>query len=272
MMSIKRMLSTGEFAKFCKTSKQTLFHYDRENLLKPKYVSENGYRHYGLEQFFDFDLISMLKETGSSLKEIRIYLRKMRGEEFLALLETKRLVVKHEREKLAEREEMLRHMADSIREALKIEYDKFMIQKHREERFEAFPMDSSPVEAMPEFVESFTEYINFYQTQARIPHFPFGFIINKDEALHERLISQYFFSRATRSTPRSMLYIKPEGKYAVIAHRGDAQSHLQKFRELLRLISTQGMTIAGDSYVYDMMSDISHENEIYISKYCIPVK
>ena len=31
----------------------------------------NGYRRYGLEQFFDFDMISLLKETGSTLGEIR---------------------------------------------------------------------------------------------------------------------------------------------------------------------------------------------------------
>ena len=73
-MKKKKMMTTGEFAKLCKTTKETLFHYDRENLLKPKHVSENGYRHYGVEQFVDFDIISMLKETGSSLREIKAYL------------------------------------------------------------------------------------------------------------------------------------------------------------------------------------------------------
>ncbi len=53
-----KLLTTGQFAKLCGTQKGTLFFYDSEGLLKPKYVSENGYRRYGAEQFFDFDLSS----------------------------------------------------------------------------------------------------------------------------------------------------------------------------------------------------------------------
>ena len=60
----EKFLKTGEFARLCHTTKETLFHYDREGILKPRHVSGNGYRRYGLEQFFDFDMISLLKETG----------------------------------------------------------------------------------------------------------------------------------------------------------------------------------------------------------------
>lgn len=70
-MKNEKFLKTGEFARLCHTTKETLFHYDREGILKPRHVSGNGYRRYDLEQFFDFDMISLLKETGSTLGEIR---------------------------------------------------------------------------------------------------------------------------------------------------------------------------------------------------------
>lgn len=273
MMSKKHMLTTGEFAKLCKTTKQTLFHYDKENLLKPKYVSENGYRHYGMEQFFDFDLITMLKETGSSLKEIRTYFRNMNGADFLSLLEAKCIVVKKERERLAQREMRLRNMVVCTREALDFAYDKFMIQEQQEERLEAFPMNFSPLETMPEFVERFVGYVEFYQTQERVPLLPFGFILSQEEVSRERLFARYFFSRATRSTPRSLLRVKPKGKYAVIAHKGTAQSHLHTFNELLRQIKIADLVVAGDSYAYDMMNDIFQKpSESFALKYCISVK
>ena len=63
MMKTETFLKTGEFARLCHTTKETLFHYDREGILRPRYVSENGYRRYGVEQYFDFDLITLLKET-----------------------------------------------------------------------------------------------------------------------------------------------------------------------------------------------------------------
>ena len=42
------MLTTGAFAELCGTKKGTLLFYDKEGLLKPKCISENGYRHYSV--------------------------------------------------------------------------------------------------------------------------------------------------------------------------------------------------------------------------------
>ena len=58
-------LNVGEFARICHTTRETLLHYDRKGLLKPAYVAENGYRRYSMKQYFDFDLICLLKEGGS---------------------------------------------------------------------------------------------------------------------------------------------------------------------------------------------------------------
>ena len=75
----KNLLTSGEFANLCGTQKGTLLFYEKEGLLKPKHVSENRYRRYGVEQYFEFDLLSMLKEVGSSLKEIKAHLHNMNG-------------------------------------------------------------------------------------------------------------------------------------------------------------------------------------------------
>ena len=66
--------TTGQFAKLCSTTKETLFHYDSLGLLKPARVGENGYRYYAASQFFDFDLIAVLQSAGCSLQEIHAYM------------------------------------------------------------------------------------------------------------------------------------------------------------------------------------------------------
>ena len=55
----KNLLTSGEFASLCGTQKGTLLFYEKEGLLKPRHVSENRYRRYGIEQYFEFDLLSM---------------------------------------------------------------------------------------------------------------------------------------------------------------------------------------------------------------------
>ena len=61
----------GEFASLFKLSKQTLFYYERNNILKPSYIEENGYRYYSLEQYFIFDIIINRSEERRVGKECR---------------------------------------------------------------------------------------------------------------------------------------------------------------------------------------------------------
>lgn len=272
-MKKKSTLTTGEFARLCKTTKETLFHYDRESLLKPKYVSENGYRRYGVEQFLDFDMITILKETGSTLKEIREYMQNMDAEEFLSLLEAKKLVVKRERERLAQREMMLRDMAAGTREALDIAYDTFTVQRQAEERLEVFQTDPVPSESTPEYIERYAKYVEFYGKGNRVPRYTFGVILERDDILSKQYLERYFFSWANRATPRDLLHIKPEGNYAVLAHKGSVQSHLLAFDRLLRQIQAAGLSVAGNAYVYDMMSYVLlGVGEKYAVKYCVHVE
>ena len=272
-MKKKKTLSSGEFAKLCKTTKETLFHYDREGLLKPKYISGNGYRRYGMEQFLDFDLISMLKDTGSTLKEIKACRDNMDTGEFLALLETKRLAARKELSRLAQRVVMLRDMAACTREALNSDYDLFTLQYQAEERLETFRHSGGSPQTITEFIESMVEYIDFYEQQNRTPRYPVGAVLGRSSLLQGQYEEECYFSRATRATPRAQLHVKPAGRYAVVAHQGSFQTFLQTFREMLEQIEAAGLRLSGEAYIYDLMSYILLGTAgNYVAKYCIRVE
>ena len=272
-MKKTKYLTTGEFAKLCRTTKETLFHYDREGLLKPRHVSGNGYRRYGLEQFFDFDMIVMLKETGSSLKEVKHYKYNADVNEFLSLLEEKTRAVKQERARLAERQKMLEVMASLTREALTAVHDRLEFVEQAEERLEVLPTKQSDCNTTAEFVERFLEYIDYYEEQGRHPAAPFGEIALQSDIQAERYKASFFFSRATPSTPRAHLLIKPKGLYAVFSHKGEAESHSRLYLEMVRKVLESGLSIAGNAYHYDMMSYVTAgTSEEYFVRYCIHVK
>lgn len=268
----KKFLTSGEFAKLCKATKETLFHYDRENLLKPKYVSENRYRYYGVEQFFDFDMISSFKETGSSLKEIRAYMSNRDGEKFLSQLEDKLRIIKKERARLVQREIKLRDWAAGMREALDFPYGTFMVLEQEQERLEVVPTTGSAEDSEADFMERFAEYIDFYGQKGQAPRSPLGVLLEREDVEKGHYLERYFFSLATRSTPRSMLHIKPGGRYAVLAHQGNSTSHLYAYADLLRQIKASGLTVAGNCYYYDMMSYVLQDIDgTYRAKFCVLV-
>ena len=269
----KQLLTTGEFASLCGTQKGTLLFYEKEGLLKPKHVSENRYRRYGVEQFFEFDLLSMLKDVGSSLKEIKAHLRNMNGEKFLLFLQEKQLVAEKELRRAVQRRLMLKDMTTCLREALDFEYDTLTVQQQKAERLEMTPSGASPTDSQWELVQRFAEYNRIYEQQEERPRYPFGIVFCLDDVRQGNYVERYYFTRVRRATPATCLHIKPEGKYAVFAHIGTDESHSRALANMLEKISAASMVIKSDVYVYDMMSYVMQESgDICALKYAIRVE
>ncbi|MEF2231876.1 MAG: MerR family transcriptional regulator [Pseudodesulfovibrio sp.] len=269
----KQLLTTGEFANLCEVPKGTLLFYDKEGLLKPKHVSENGYRRYEIEQYFEFDLLSMLKEVGSSLKEIKTHLRHMDGEDFLFFLEEKQAAAQRELNRLKQRTLTLGDMAACLREALNFDYDALIVEQREEERLEVTPTGVTPSESRWELVQRFAEYNDAYKKQEQKPRSPFGFIFGLDDVRRGNHLERCSFHRARRTTPHSRLHVKPEGKCAILAHKGTDETHRQALAGMLEKIVSAGMTMKSDIYVYDMMSYIIKETgDYYALKYCVLVE
>ena len=64
-------MRSGRFARLCRTTKDTLRHYEDMGILAPASVAENGYKEYSPDQAMDFMIISALKDAGCSLADIR---------------------------------------------------------------------------------------------------------------------------------------------------------------------------------------------------------
>lgn len=82
----QNFFTAGELANMFQISKQTLLYYDKINLLSPDYVSENGYRHYSIQQYLDLEIITNLRALGVSIADISTYLKNKSKEGFLELL------------------------------------------------------------------------------------------------------------------------------------------------------------------------------------------
>lgn len=267
-----KMLTTGAFAKLCGTQKGTLLFYDREGLLKPKHISENGYRRYGIEQYFEFKLLSILKDAGSSLKEIKKYLHHMDGKDFLDFLEERHTFVKKELHALKQRKLMLQDMITCLHESIEFHYNTLMIQHHDEEYFEITSTGLSSSDSQEESVQSFIKYNECIIKQEEQPRYPFGVIVSLKDIKQNKYTETYYFNKKRKCTSSSNTHIKRKGMYAVMGHKGIESTHKKALSDMIEQIESSGMTIKSDIYVYDMMSYIVHQDgDIYAQKYCIGV-
>lgn len=100
------MLKIGEFAALCGTSVKTLRFYDSEGLLAPDYVDGfTGYRYYSSGKLKSYRQITVLKEAGFNLSEIKSLMAE--GADTQAVIRRKRDALRRE---LEEKNRMLGKM------------------------------------------------------------------------------------------------------------------------------------------------------------------
>ncbi|MDD4702087.1 MAG: MerR family transcriptional regulator [Desulfovibrio sp.] len=266
-----RYLSTGEFARLCRTRKDTLLFYDKEGLLKPRYVSDNGYRHYSVGQYYEFDMVAMLKETGSSLKEIRNFVREPDPAGLLEHLEEKKRLLRQERARMATRQKMLEATIATGHEALDAQYDVLDLVEMEEQQLEVTPVSAEDQATEEGCIAIIAGFADKFQKQGRSALLPFGFLTEQEQLAS--YTAGCFFCGASRATRPENLRIRPAGLYARLYHRGDPESHKAAYSRMLKEIARRGWGISGHMYGYDMVSYIvSTLAKEYVAKYCVEVR
>ena len=122
------MFTTGEFANICNVKKQTLFHYDDIDLLKPEYVAPNGYRYYSFQQAEVFTVIEILKEIGMSLSDIKDFLNANNLKETAEMLTEKAEMMQQKIEALQRTKEIIQNKKEQIVNAIELDIDRITIE------------------------------------------------------------------------------------------------------------------------------------------------
>lgn len=104
---MERVLKAGAFAQLCRTTKETLRHYDRLGLLEPFAYSAAGYKLYSITQYADFAFISALQGAGLSLAEIKGFLHNPEIRSLDAVLQEQVEKIEHQQAELERKKEVL---------------------------------------------------------------------------------------------------------------------------------------------------------------------
>ncbi len=262
-----KFLKTGDFARLCRTTKETLLHYDRQGVLKPRYVKENGYRCYGMEQYFDFDLISLLKETGCTLKEIRQYREKGNPDIYLSLLKKSVDAIIEEQKRLARRQAMMENLIKLTAEAVKAEYDTLLFEERKRERIAIIP--TAPKKINEIGYEEYHVSYNSGEGKARGAYMsPLGMVIREETPGQGDFVISHFFIQASGASGGDAAEI-PAGRYAVFFHKGDVYSHAAVPGRLIEAVRKKGLSAEGDIYSYEQMSYFIGMGKEYTAKYIV---
>lgn len=245
--------STREFARLCGTTKDTLFHYEDVGLLKPRRRA-NGYREYTADDFFVFNIIQVLQQTGSSLEEVGEHLAHHDTERTLALFEEKRRQLAVKRQQLEQMEHFLEQNIAMMHFALQAVYDEPKVEEQPEEKLLVVPLTAGDGDNLEGITLRLSDHFKTCRQGGLLERFPLGSIIPYANVLVGSDEESYFTSQVPEDFAGGPLVTKPKGRYATLLHKGNYDSFAQGYAILLEYIRREHLTVAGDCYVRDLVS------------------
>ncbi len=209
--------TTGEFCKLTKTTKHTLFHYDKIGLFSPSKVNDKGYRYYSSHQIELFYTIELLKKIGLSLSEIKVYLKNRNPENILSLLTEIEDKINEEMKRLHQVEKFIKTKKESLQSALNIDKNEIKVAYCNRKYF--LLSDKIPNKATEKQDVTILQNLIIYCKDNNITTFnPIGGIGNVDENIFESL--SYYYVTIEQPIKSDRLYEKPAGNYLIAYYKG----------------------------------------------------
>lgn len=269
----KKYYTSGEFARLCRTTKETLRHYDDVGVLKPAVVGDNGYRYYTNGQFFDFDLIATLKEAGCSLAEIKSYTEHYEAQDFLAVMKDKVCQLEEEKRKIESMQRLLKRSIQTTEYALTEEYYKPRLVTCEEEYLIITKVAHPNEQSFSEMISHWRDHFMHQEERNLWEEYGMGYIILQETLEKGQYFESYYYTRIHSKREDERLQIRPAGQYVTMLHKGTYGTLPQSYAIIKDFIRQQGLEICGNSYEYELVSYLAtQEMKDYIMQISVQVR
>ena len=265
------VLSSGAFASLCATTKETLYLYDKLGLLKPVKVEGNGYRRYKAQQFFSFDLISVLQESGASLRQIKDLIDNLSLKSLSESLNSCKAELLRRQKRLELRHNLLCQLEIM---ALEIESLTFgvpeLIVNKESTLLSSFDCNCDLLADYATFVSDMARFINQATEQGEPLGFPLGMVVPDPDVYHHKYQARMFF--AQNLTGQGGNFMLPTGRYAQICVNGLAKIHQEMLIKLFSFIKQKDLRPVGALCAIDLLSWLQYKDQNkFASRYIIAV-
>jgi len=236
--------SISEFAKFTRTTRDTLLHYDRIGLLSPVSRGENNYRYYFGGQLAVVNVIRTLQQLGMTLDSIKDMMDHRTPELTDKVLECQIEKIDKRIEDWNRARKLLLTLRRSIHSVLNIDEDAITIQY--------LTPEAIVLGEINDFSGGRNDYdalLSFYQaTSKKYPamdmNYPVWAIFSKDRVKQRDWVwpDRYYFFNPDGPDKR------PAALYAIGYTRGGYGQSGKLYDALIKYIDNNGFEICGDAY------------------------
>lgn len=269
-----KLFTIGEMVKACRTTKDTLYFYERKGLIKPAFIDTNGYRYYDLNNFYRMDVISMLREADSSINEIAEFLKDVRPDSYISYMSAKKEFFRRKRREYELLEEKLQRSIELTHQCFEIaDFDPKVEHESQEYLI---------LQECPDYENDRENILAFSRTREichdhNIPHDIHQSAMISYERLtgngENRFENDYYYALSYEPISGEYVHIKPEGDYVTLIHKGPYPEIRSSYEKALAYMEDQRLVIDGNSYEKTIVGWFNCSiPEDYITKISIKIK
>ncbi|MCC2865057.1 MerR family transcriptional regulator [Anaerovorax odorimutans] len=271
-MEEKIYFTSGEFAKLCGTTKETLRHYHNKGILMPQKKGENGYFYYEAWQFFEFDLIGLLIYAGNSLEQIREYLQAHSTERFLKLMDSSKERLLRKKAKI---ENMLRVVENTVSLAsLGLTHDgtQLTIVPCKTEYYLTVPIKESDYENKRNLLDAFSQFWAHSAENPLIGEYPYSYVVPEESYSAGDYAIKYIAGKLDEPSEKQDIHTKWAGRYGMLFHYGSIDTAAESCRRLCEELRALNLEPSGPLYVDELISNhVTPEEKDHVTKVSIRV-
>lgn len=240
------LLKISEFAKLAEISRKGLIFYDNTGVFSPAYVAPNGYRYYAHEQIYQISVINLLRESGTSLEEIKMYMQNDHALGTAELLDQQSKKIGARISELQAVQDMLQVKLDCLQRGQHTSADISL----RLEQQAARPLFcGDPVDELRDCIsdDAWTEFYTKCKTNGVAFGYPEGFLVRQAELEAERSeVAGCILCHV--GDPKYANALMPAGRYLVVCGPGSFTDTGPLYHAAFDHLRRTGLRIAGPAY------------------------
>lgn len=269
----EKYLKISEFAALSGISRSNLIFYNNIGLLCPKMIDKtNRYRYYSYKQLDIANIITVLREIGMSLNEIKFYLSQRSPQGLDATLSRQRKYLEDQISKLKEIQDMIDIRLCMTRSSYSITPEQIQLEMHPEENLFLGPQ--IPITKKP--IEIWNYLPDFYKLCLKenvLIGFPMRTLVLQETIQSENWNQPAFFYYSLHKDRYPTNFVKPQGKYLVGYTNTDYGLTNDLYKKLISYMENNNLTICGNAYEEFLLDETSVSNpDNYLLKISIQVK
>lgn len=270
---MKKNLKISEFAALSGITRSNLIFYDKIGLLCPKMIDEtNRYRYYSYRQLDIAGIISVLREIGMPLNEIKSYLSQRSPAKLEATLNKQRKQLESQMSKLREIQDIIEMRLNMTRDSFKIRAGQIILETHLAKNLFLGPR----IPHVDDLTEMGNYLLDFYKICLKENisiGFPFGTLVLQETIQSERQDQPAFFYCCLPNDRYPTNYVKPQGTYLVGYANTDYGFTDALYKKLIDYMKLNNLVFCGNAYEEYLLDEISVSNpDNYLLRIAIQVK